>query len=318
MDIENIKRWYYLNNKPTREKLRQGDIPLPENTNLRLIESLLPTLRRESQNIIVPEDSTLTTKDEKSIVITSDWHIPFEDKEALNLFIKFLKEYQPDELILNGNINDCTSFSTHPKIREVATILRSARQERDLWLPIAGLLRNTLPSTKITYIGSQCHEGWIDKWTSLSPILADDDNYTIPKWFKLEEFGIDFASEVYDINNDGVFLVTHGTVARSKGGMSAHAELDMSGTNIAIGHTHRLSQVYKTNAIGTYVGFETGCFCQRKPWYIIKGRRRMMDWQQGFVLLNFKDNSFGGNVVPVIRDRGDKPFIWIGKEKIKV
>lgn len=317
MDIENVKRWYYLNNKPTRERLRKEDIPLPENTTLRLIESLIPTLRRESLKS-VPQDGTLTTKDEKSIVITSDWHIPFEDKEALNLFIKFLKDYQPDELILNGNINDCTSFSTHPKIREVATILRSARQERDMWLPVAELLRNTLPSTKITYVGSQCHEGWIDKWTSLSPILADDDNYTIPKWFKLEEFGIGFVNEVYDINDDGNFLVTHGTVARSKGGASAHAELDMSGTNIAIGHTHRLAQVYKSNAVGTYVGFETGCFCQRKPWYVIKGRRRMMDWQQGFVLLNFKDNSFGGNVVPVIRDRADKPFIWIGKEKIKV
>lgn len=317
MDIENIKRWYYLNNKPTRERLRNEDVQLPEGTNLRLIESLLPTLRKESLTQ-PPNNSTLTTKDEKSIVITSDWHIPFEDKDALNLFIKFLKEYQPDELILNGNINDCTSFSTHPKIREVATILRSAKQERNLWLPVAELIRNTLPNTKIVYVGSQCHEGWIDKWTSISPILADDDNYTIKNWFKLEEFGIEFVDEVYDINGDGVFLVSHGTVARSKGGASAHAELEMSGTNIAIGHTHRLSQVYKTNAIGTYVGFETGCLCQRKPWYVIKGRRRMMDWQQGFVLLNFKDNSFGGSAIPIIRDSEDKPYCWIGKEIFKV
>ena len=317
MDIEELKRWYFLNGKPTRDKVRNGEVSLPEGASQSLVEALIPEFRKEADAIERNSNCTLTTKEEKSIVITSDWHIPFEDKEALNLFLKFAKEYQPDELILNGNINDCTSFSTHPKIREVARVLRSAREERDLWLPIADILRSYLPSAKITYIGSQCHEGWIDKWTSLSPILAEDDNYTIKNWFRLDDYGIDFKEEVYDINNDGTFLVTHGTVARSKGGNSAHAELDMSGTNIAIGHTHRLSQVYKTNAVGTYVGFETGCLCQRKPWYVVKGRRRMMDWQQGFVLLNFKDNSFGGNVVPIIRDGKDKPYIWIGKEIIK-
>lgn len=315
MDLEEIRRWYYLNGKPTRDRVRSGELKLPEGVGQSLVEALIPILKKESLQEL--QDCTLTTKEEKSIVITSDWHIPFEDKDALNLFLKFIKDYQPDELVLNGNINDCTSFSTHPKIREVARVLRSAREERDLWLPIAECLRSYLPNTKITYIGSQCHEGWIEKWTTLSPILAEDDNYSVKNWFKLDDYGIDFVDEVYDINGDGVFLVTHGTIARSKGGSSAHAELEMSGTNVAVGHTHRLSQVYKTNAVGTYVGFETGCLCQRKPWYVIKGRRRMMDWQQGFVLLNFKDNSFGGSVVPIIRDGKDKPYFWIGKEVIK-
>ena len=315
MDIENIRTWYYINSKPTRNDIREGKVKLPEGVNQSLIENLIPIFNRETI------DCSLTTeydnsKTNKNIVITSDWHIPFVDKDCLELFIRFLKEYQPDELVLNGNINDCTSFSTHPKIREFAQVLRTARQERDLWLPIAELIRTTLPNTKIIYIGSQCHEGWIDKWVSLSPILVDDDNYTIEKWFKLDDYGIDFIPEVYDVDSSSTFLISHGTTARGKGGVSAYAEMEMSGTNVAVGHTHRLSQVYKTNAVRTTVGFETGCLCERTPWYYIKGRRRMMDWQQGFVLLNMEGNSFGGSCVPIIRNSQDKPYCWIGKERI--
>ena len=59
-------------------------------------------------------------------------------------------------------------------------------------------MRDILPSTKITYLGSQCHEGWIDKWASLSPITLEDERYTIKNWFRLDDFLIDFEKEVYD------------------------------------------------------------------------------------------------------------------------
>ena len=66
------------------------------------------------------------------------------------------------ENVLNGNINDCWSFSSHPKLRELANVIKSAKEEVEKWLPIAEYIRDILPHTKITYIGSQCHEGWID------------------------------------------------------------------------------------------------------------------------------------------------------------
>lgn len=316
ISIDSIYQWYCINGKPNREDLRTKDYILPEGVGKGLIESLLPYFnsKKKESKLYVP---TKDDKDERSMVITSDWHIPFHDKDCLKVFIKFLQEYQPYELVLNGNINDCTAFSSHPKLREVALAFRTAKQEREQWLPIAELLRDILPNTKITYVGSQCHEGWIDKWTSLSPILLEDENYTIKNWFKLDDYNIDFVKDVYDPLGDGTFLITHGTIARSKGGNSAHAELDMSGTNVCVGHTHRLAQVYKTNAIGEYVAIESGCMCNRTAWYNLKGRRLMMDWQQGFVLVNFKDNSFGTSCIPIIRDGEDKPYFWIGKERYK-
>lgn len=315
-DINAIYQWYKLAGEPNREEIREGKVTPPQGVSKRLVEDLLPyfTSLKEKPLVIVPSTDD---KEETSMVITSDWHIPFHDIEALKVFINFLYEYQPDELILNGNINDCGAFSTHPKMREIAQTFRTAKQEREHWFPIAELLRDVLPDAKITYIGSQCHEGWIDNWTALSPILIEDENYTIKNWFKLDDFGIDYVPEVYDPLGNKELLVTHGTVARSKGGNSAYATMEQEGTSIIQGHTHRLAQVFKTTSVGETVAIEGGCLCQRTPWYHLKGRRLMMDWQQGFVLLNAKDNSFSTSCIPIIRDGEDKPYFWIGKDRYK-
>lgn len=318
-DIPNFKElyeWWRVEGKPSREELREMDksiLPISEP----LLENLVPYFRSWSDKptIYIPSSDD---KSETSIVVTSDWHIPFEDKEALRVFLNFLAEYQPDELVLNGNINDMTSFSAHPRLRDMANAFRDGKEERRKWLGVAELLRDILPDAKITYIGSQCHEGWIDNWVQQSPILAEDyENYSIQGWLRLADFLIDYKPEVYDVMGNGELLITHGTVSRGKGGASAYATMEMEGTSIIQGHTHRLSQVYKTTSKGETVGIECGCLCQRTPWYHLKGRRLMMDWQQGFVLLNTKGNSFSTQCVPIIRDDDDRPYFWIGKERYK-
>lgn len=318
-DIPNFKElyeWWKVEGKPSREELRSYDkdiLPISEP----LLENLIPYFRSWSNmpTIYIPSQED---KQESSIVVTSDWHIPFEDKEALRVFLNFLAEYNPDELVLNGNINDMTSFSAHPRLRDMACAFRDGKEERRKWFGIAELLRDILPNAKITYIGSQCHEGWIDNWVQQSPILAEDyENYSIQGWLKLADFLIDYEPEVYDVIGNGELLITHGTVARSKGGASAYVTMETEGTSVIVGHTHRLSQVYKTTSKGETVGIECGCLCQRTPWYHLKGRRLMMDWQQGFVLLNTKGNSFSTQCVPIIRDDDDHPYFWIGKERYK-
>lgn len=309
INFDDIYKWYCLNGKPNRSKVREME-NLP--CSLPLLESLIPYFNKKSLPIVKP---TVENKKEYSIVVTSDWHIPFQDNEVLALFLDFLAEYQPDILVLNGNINDCTSFSSHPRLRDLANTLRNGKEEREQWFNIAELLRLVLPSSRIIYIGSQCHEGWIDNWVQSSPILVEDYNYTIPGWFKLDEFGIEYVDEVYDPIGNGDLLISHGTIARGKSGASAMASIEMEGTSTIVGHTHRLAQVYKTTSKDEVVGIEGGCLCQRTPWYHLKGKRLMMDWQQGFVLVNIKDNSFSTQLVPIIRDGKDRPYFWVGKER---
>ena len=313
-DIEQLYIHWVNNGCPNREKIREIRDSLP--VSLSLYEGLLPYFNSLKDEPLVKKENE-ASKEERSIVVTSDWHVPFQDKEALKLFLNFLYEYQPDELILNGNINDMTSFSAHPRLRDLANAFHDGKSERENWFTIAHLLRQILPNGKIVYIGSQCHEGWLDSWVQQSPILVEDYNYTLPGWLKLDEFGIEYEPEVYDVLRNKLLLVTHGTVARSKGGNSAYATMEQEGTSIIQGHTHRLAQVFKTTSIGETVAVECGCLCSRTPWYHLKGRRLMMDWQQGFVLVNTKGNSFSTQCVPIIRNDQDKPYFWIGKELYK-
>ena len=247
---------------PNRERLREKRDSLP--VSLSLYEGLLPYFTSLRDKPLVNEIDE-AKREERSIVVTSDWHIPFQDKEALKLFLNFLYEYQPDELVLNGNINDMTSFSSHPRIRDLANVLHDGKSEREDWLNIARLLRQILPNSRIVYIGSQCHEGWLDNWVQSSPILVEDYNYSLPGWLKLDDYGIEYEPEVYDVLGNKELLVTHGTVARAKGGNSAYATMEQEGTSIIQGHTHRLAQVFKTTSVGETVAVESGCLCNRTP-----------------------------------------------------
>ncbi len=248
----------------------------------------------------------------EKVIAVSDWHVPFHDKEAIECFFKLIKDVQPEELILNGNMNDCSMFSAHPKKKEVALAFKTAREEREQWFPIAEKLRKILPDTKIVYVGSKCHEGWIEIASSLSDITIDDPTYEIPNWFHLKDYGIDYVEEHYDKNG---FIFTHGTIARSESGSSARVELTTWGTSGASGHTHRLGAYYHSTRGVPSVWYEIGCMCQRKAWYRLKGKTSYMNWMQGFLDMTFKGNMFSGQLVPVVRNSKDQPAIFYhGKE----
>lgn len=337
MDINGLRDWYLINGKPSRRDIRNKNITIPYGLSQRCIEDLLPIIKSEASKEVATglEETSVSGKEEprkKTKIICSDFHIPFNDKEATRLFLKYVRIIAPDEIIMNGNMNDALAFSTHPTIREIPSTLRSAKKERECWFDFARALRTAAPSAKLIYIGSQCHEGRIDKWVSLSPILQEDDNYTIENWFKLKDYGIDFIPEAYDpINEADVsdiaeagrlgtnLLVTHGTVCRSKSGISGMAEMEYNGVSTITGHVHRLSQVYKTTMKGTNVAIECGCMCLRTPWYYLKGKRRLLDWQQGFVVLSInEDKTFSTRLVPILRKKDDSPFISLDDKTIEL
>jgi hypothetical protein len=323
--------WYVANGKPNREALRNGSVELPSGMSSRFVENLIPLLKELDKEGYDPEELPESISDIPKVkIIASDFHIPFHDREVTELFLKLCGKVNPDEVILNGNVNDCMAFSDHPRIRELQSVFRNGKDEREMWFKFADGLRKILPATKITYIGSQCHEGRINKWVETNPILQDDENYTIEGWFKLKDYDIDFIPEVYDPINEidlsevevlpkeTKLTISHGTVARNKSGASAMVEMEYTGCSTVTAHTHRLSQVYKTDMRGTRVAVECGCACRRKPWYELKGKRRLLDWQQGFVILVTQpDGTFNLSLVPVLRDENDEPFLLIGSVFIK-
>ena len=72
---------------PNRDKIREIRDSLP--VSLSLYESLLPYFNSLKDEPLVRKENE-ASKEERSIVVTSDWHLPFQDKEALKLFLNFL------------------------------------------------------------------------------------------------------------------------------------------------------------------------------------------------------------------------------------
>jgi len=75
------------------------------------------------------------------IVILSDFHCPFQDKEAVAVVLRFLRKYQPRSIILDGDVADFYAMSKFNKsparageqaikveVDEVHSLLRSIRQ----------------------------------------------------------------------------------------------------------------------------------------------------------------------------------------------
>jgi hypothetical protein len=250
------------------------------------------------------ETGNFNNKTNLKTVTVSDLHIPFIDDAVFFLFLDFLKDYQPDELILNGNMVEMASFSTHPRKKALVEVILNGQRERDMWLPYAEAMRKACPNAKIVYIGSSCHEGWLDRWANQDGTLAADPNYTLPGFLHFKDFGIEYHAEKYEKKH---FLWVHGTAVGQHSGWSAKAEYDYYGKSGCSGHTHRLGAYYKTTAEGPNVWFEIGGMCLRKSWYKIKGKQ-LINWQQGFLINEFYNNSFSPHLTAIIRDENDKPF----------
>jgi predicted phosphodiesterase len=62
------------------------------------------------------------------IAIISDIHWPFSSKKVIDAFYAFIKEHQPDFVIINGDAWDCYSHSKYPRSHNIYT----PREEQNL------------------------------------------------------------------------------------------------------------------------------------------------------------------------------------------
>ena len=84
----------------------------------------------------------------KKIVIAADFHIPFQDEKALKLFKIFLKDFQPDKLILAGDILDFWEISHFNKIPKDPD---SLQETIDICYKILKEFRTLFPNSEIKF-----------------------------------------------------------------------------------------------------------------------------------------------------------------------
>jgi len=215
------------------------------------------------------------------IVLLPDVHI---DKDGYHPVYKpvkkFIKDFQPDEVVLMGDFADNSPLS-HWNLDNKRRI-DSGSHKKEIAIINKELDFLTDHATCITWLEGN-HENWTEQYLDKHPEMQGFIEY--PVVCQLEERNIEWV-KLNELYNVGHLQITHGfscTEAHAK------AHLLRLGCNVVYGHTHR-SQTYTLNMAmqRTIKAWGLGCLCDKKPSFM---RNKVAAWDHGFAVLYVADDG---------------------------
>lgn len=237
------------------------------------------------------------------IISLTDWHVPFEDPQALELAFGFCHWLQPKIIILH-EVHDFYSVSKFDKDPERKN---SFQEEIDLAYKYLIKLRKLCPKSRIILLNSN-HSQRMKKYLwSQAPELSNLRCLKLEELLRLKELGI----QLKDMFSYKDVLFKHGNIIRQDSSYTAKAEFMKEGCSGVSGHTHRLGMYFTTKRGGKYVWVESGCLCKTNAEYI----DGTANWQQGFSLISFDGKQFIPQIIPIIENSilfGNKHFFLKG------
>lgn len=238
----------------------------------------------------------------ETIISLNDAHIPYHDPLAMNIAISFAKYLKPHTAVVHEWM-DWYSLSKFDRDPNRKLQLQDDIDQTVEWLK---KLRNAIPDSKIVMLESN-HGRRLQKYLwSKAEELCNLRCLELPALLKLKELEIEYMKS-YTFR--GV-LFKHGNLVRKHSGYTAKGELEKEGVSGCSGHTHRMSQHYKTLRGGKYVWMETGCLCDPQKAEFIEGTA---DWQNGMggFIFNKGTKHFYPFLAPIIEGEilwGSKTF----------
>ena len=234
---------------------------------------------------------------EETAIFVSDIHVPFQDEAALSVVKQIAAEVQPNLFVLGGDILDCIQLSRfNPDPKRKLTFQDDLNATKALIREFRGLL----PNSRFVYkVGN--HEDRIRKWASNNPEVGILDCIKLESLLDLEVVECEVVEGTTRFSWNG-WTITHGDIARKRGGQTGQGMLDKFGTSGVSGHCHRLATVEKRDSTKQMTWVESGCLCSLQPDYL-----EVADWQQGFSILN---KTQGGVWPEVVRIESGKAWLW--------
>jgi predicted phosphodiesterase len=238
--------------------------------------------------IPTPESPTLEYKTMPSgirkLAILTDIHLPYHNKEALLAAVKHIRDFEPDTILLNGDILDfekLSRFVTSPRKPDVVF-------ELDMWKAFAKWLRDYFPNTNI-YFRNGNHELRLLMYVRRNA-AALEGLVDFEQIMQFNNFGIKFVDNVIGMNF-GELCVYHGhEVYGGVGAINiAKVVLDRTHINSAIGHFHRTQEFSRKSAHDKVIAcWSIGCLQEHRVDYM-----PVNQWNYGFALVEFeKDGKF--------------------------
>lgn len=227
------------------------------------------------------ESETYMTK-AKKVMVTNDYHIPYEDSKSIDMMTKVAKVYKPDIFVINGDFVDFYSLSFWDKNPEHFDVTHEIERAKGYLKQLRSAVG---PKTQMYYLEGN-HENRLQRYLWKNPELAQLDVLKMENLLDLDKYNVkwigadmDYWKKSSGALNLGNTRIMHGDnrlngASTSKySGYSIKNTLQTTRKNTIIGHVHRGAIHYNTNEDETLVGIEGGCLCQEIP---------TANWQQGF------------------------------------
>lgn len=228
----------------------------------------------------------------KRIVIMSDVQAPYEDRKLVKAFIRFVKEYVPDELVNIGDLADFPQPSRWNKNTRGEYAEDIYRDSEYIKAKILGPLREVYDGPIGVLEGN--HDLRPRQYLAeYAPALDGGwaaDNFRFENLLDFKSFGIEKLPDFYDFAPD--WVMTHGhlggiRMTQEAGRTALNGAKEKFGKSVIMGHTHRLGKAsksygYDQKIVRTITGVEVGNMMDMRQAGYLKGAAG--NWQQGFAI----------------------------------
>jgi predicted phosphodiesterase len=241
-------------------------------------------------------------------VVISDTQMPYENRPALAAMIRFIGEYQPDQVIHIGDLMDYPTPSRWSKGSAEEFAQMMVRHNEYAKTRLLAPLRDV-------YDGPiKVHEGNHDLrprsyLAQYAPALGEyASDFHIKSLLDFDGFGIDLLPDFNPVAPG--WLTTHGHVgkislSRNAGSTASNGALKF-GKSVVMGHTHRMGIVPVTRGyagIESQIlwGVEVGHLMDQKKAQYLAGATG--NWQTGFAILHTENTHTKPELVPINKGR---------------
>jgi predicted phosphodiesterase len=242
----------------------------------------------------------------KRVLILPDIQAPLEDRRAVAAVIRFLGEYQPDELVQIGDLADFPKPSRWSKGS-------AAEFEGNIFEDAEYIKKRILDPIRAVYEGPfKFIEGNHDERPRVhleqyAPALSGTKAFHIDNMLDFAGYGIEWAPDFYDFAPGWTMTHGHrgGIRLTQEAGKTALGAAQKFGKSVIMGHTHRLGAQPKSfgydGRVKTLWGVEVGNLMNMRAAQYLKGGSA--NWQQGFVLLTVDGSYVQPTTIPIINSR---------------
>jgi hypothetical protein len=220
------------------------------------------------------------------VLVVNDTHIGIHKVVLCEAPFRYVIEQNIhiDTIVLNGDIIDCASASSHAESPYEDMTLKEEIDQCKLYLK---WIHRLFPNTKIVYAEGN-HEYRIKRYMAMHAKQCAGQ-VSLDRWLDLNSLDITFVPYHSHVLL-GNLNIMHGHHIKGSGANVAQTLLNKAGVNIMFGDRHRSQEAFNTRFDGTTIGaWAVGCLCPLSVSYSLYNPQ----WTNGFAIVDsHEDGTF--------------------------